>query len=271
MAFDLAPGNILQALHFRRRLRLLAQEFGRPMQFIEIGAGTGWLSEVALSEGCGGVAFEINPEACEANARRNAAAVKEGRYRIVNRPFSSKSVPEGGRSDLVFSCMLLEHLTDDEIREIVFAARSACHQRGVLIAFVPAAMSYWGIEDEVAGHLRRYDLPGILELTHREHLRLRYWTGLTFPLSNLLRTVSNRLVARAESSKLQDSLRQRTVASGFRQVPFKTRFPDWIPRVINEWTLRPFDLLQRAFGRSDRSMVLYCEWDLLPNENSRSK
>lgn len=269
MAFDLAPGNILQALHFRRRLRLLTRELGRSVQFIEIGAGTGWLSEAALSEGCVGVAFEINPEACEANARRNAAAVADGRYRIVNRPFSPKSVPAGDRSDLIFSCMLLEHLTHEEIREIVTAARRTCQPWGVFIAFVPAGMSYWGIEDDIAGHLRRYDLPAIFELTRRENLRLRYWTGLTFPLSNLLRSLSNRLVARAESAKLQDSFHQRTVASGFREVPFKTRFPAWMRWLINEWTLRPFDLLQRAFGRSGRSMVLYCEWNLLPHEDSR--
>lgn len=247
-------------------MRILKRTFGKSLRFIEVGAGTGWLSEVALEEGCEGIAFEINSLACQANARRNAGAVADGRYRIINRPFSIESVPADDSSDLIFSCMMLEHLTHEQIREVVAAARRACQPGGVFGAFVPAGMRYWGIEDDVAGHLRRYDLPAILELSYREGLRLRYWSGLTFPISNLLRSVSNRLVAHSESLKLHDSLHQRTVSSGFREVPFKTRFPAWMRWLINETTLRPFDLLQRAFSRSNRSMVLYCEWDLLPKE-----
>lgn len=269
--YGLAPGNILQALHFRRRLQAFRRKLGRPPKFIEIGAGGGWLSQVALAEGCSGRGYDLNPESCQANARRNSGAIAEGRYRVLNERFSTRCTLRDGPVNLVFSSMVLEHLTRSEIRDMVQASRAVCRTDGVFAAFVPAGMRYWGIEDEIAGHRRRYEIPDIEDLARRENLQLRYWTGLTFPISNLLRLPSNWLVARAESARLGDSMEERTIASGHRDVLFKTRYPVWLRWLLNRWTLWPFDVLQRLFGRSGRSMVLYCEWDLFPTGSQRER
>lgn len=259
---ELAPGNILQLEHFRRRVRAINRKLGRPARFIEIGVGRGWLSASALAEGCSGIGYDPSIACCEASLARNSEAVAAGRFRVLSQAFPGGTDSFENSFDLVVASMVLEHLTEEEIDEIFHAVRRASRPGGVFAAFVPAGMKYWGIEDDVAGHRRRYDIEGLVALGARQGLALRYWSGLTFPLSNVLRRVSDRLVERSEFKKLERPLHERTLTSGDRHVPFKTRFPSWMKGLLNRRALWPFDLLQRLFRRSRRSMVLYCEWEI---------
>ena len=82
---------------------------------------------------------------------------------------------------------------------------------------------------------------------------------LTFPVSNLLLPVSNYLVNRAERSKLNLSLVDRTKQSGRRQVAFKTHFPSLLGVLLNRFTMFPAFLIQKLFSGSERALVLYFE------------
>jgi hypothetical protein len=52
---------------------------------------------------------------------------------------------------------------------------------------------------------------------------------------------------------------EQTLASGIREIPFKTVFPAPFKLVLNRWTMLPFVLLQRLFYRSSLGItVLAC-------------
>lgn len=255
---DQAPGNILQKMHFRRRVRALQNERDGNLRLIEIGTGRGWLSAVCLDEGCTGVGFDLNEEACQANRARNATAIEAGRYTVVNGDFMESSDTDS--ADLLFSCMVIEHLSQQELDDYFGACLERLAGGGRMTVFVPAQMRYWGIEDQVAGHYTRYDTHQLQAVADRHELQLNYSVGLTFPISNVLLPLSNALVSRTERRMLDRNMKERTVASGSRHVPFKTQFPFWLGLLLNEYTMLPFDLLQRCFSWSSRSMVMYAEF-----------
>ena len=90
-------------------------------------------------------------------------------------------------------------------------------------------------------------------------MELEHVAGLTFPLSNLLLPVSNRLVARAERGRLAMTAYERTLHSGNRDVTGKTSFPAGARLLLNERAMFPLHLVQRAFAGSPRALVLYGE------------
>jgi hypothetical protein len=131
---------------------------------------------------------------------------------------------------------------------------------GRLCVLVPGSPSHWGIEDETAGHLRRYTFEMLRALAKKTGLVILDLRGLTYPLSNLVLSLSNLLVRRSESHKLSLSTRERTIASGARSVPFKTTFPGWLHLLVNEVTLYPFHVAQTLARNNPASLVIYGEF-----------
>jgi hypothetical protein len=155
--------------------------------------------------------------------------------------------------------MVLEHWPETQVADFLTRARAHLTPSGRLGVFVPGSPRHWGIEDDTAGHLRRYQPGDFADLATAAGLVIRDLRGLTYPLSNLLLPVSNRLVRRSESHKLALGASEQTIASGARAVPFKTTFPSWFGWIANEVTLYPFHLLQVLARRHPSSLVIYCE------------
>jgi SAM-dependent methyltransferase len=250
----LPPGTLLQQMYFRERLRALPH--GR---FIEVGAGQGIVSKTLLDLGWNGRAYELNAQALAAAAALNRTAVSQGRYELEQRDWLDAPDPEP--VELVASCMVLEHLADADVARYLERCRRALKRGGTGVLFVPGCPDAWGIEDEIAGHLRRYTFQSLRQSIEAPGLRVRHLAGLTYPLSNLLFPLSELLVRRAEHGKLALSPGERTRLSGDRDVPFKTRFPAPLRLVLNEWVLYPLHLLQKMNARNPRSMVIYAEFE----------
>jgi hypothetical protein len=53
--------------------------------------------------------------------------------------------------------------------------------------------------------------------------------------------------------------REKTKASGIRDVPFKTNFPNVLSLLLNRHVLLPLHWLQKAFSSSSNSLALYFE------------
>ena len=128
-----------------------------------------------------------------------------------------------------------------------------------MIGFVPASPRHWGIEDDIAGHYRRYTRERLGELMQKAGWTLNYTAGLTYPLSNFLLPLSNYLVNKAEKKKLELSSMERTKLSGRRSVNFKTRFPSMVGLLLNRTVLFPLHLLQKLLASSSQALVLYFE------------
>lgn len=248
----LPPGTILQLLYLKERLRRRV-----PGRFIEIGPGSGEITRLLLDCGWSGTSFDLGPETIAGLEDRFKKEIAEQRFTPVNADYVNASIAE--KADLIISCMVMEHLEDDA--ESAFMAKSAAclTPDGIMMALVPASPAHWGIEDDIAGHCRRYTREGIGDLVAASHWKLLHLVGLTFPVSNLLLPISNVLVARSEKHKLAYTALQRTEQSGRRTVKYKTFFPSILGIFLNPITLFPLHLIQKLLGKSPRALVLYLE------------
>jgi hypothetical protein len=156
--------------------------------------------------------------------------------------------------------MVLEHWTEEQVEAFLAKASGLLVPGGRLCVLVPGSPSHWGIEDDTAGHLRRYTFEALRALAHKTGLVIVDLRGLTYPLSNLVLSLSNLLVRRSESHKIALSAHERTIASGSRSVAYKTTFPGWLRLFVNEGTLYPFHVAQIFFRDNPASLVIYCEF-----------
>ncbi|MFM9884247.1 MAG: methyltransferase domain-containing protein, partial [Burkholderiales bacterium] len=214
-----------------------------------------------LRMGWSGIGFELDSDSAAAARRRNDAAINERRYSVENRDWlSAEALPTSESADLIISCMVLEHL--DESDESLYLQR--CRERlvpgghGVLL--VPGSPRDWGIEDEIAGHQRRYTRERLVQVLEQHGSRVGHIAGLTFPLSNWLLPLSNHLVSRAERHKMALDPNARTRASGRREVAGKTAFPPIAGVLLNEIAMYPAHLVQKWFRNTSRALVLYVEF-----------
>lgn len=248
----LPPGTILQLMYLRERLGLL-----RAGYFVEVGPGNGEITNLLLRLGWRGRAFEIAGDTADKLRQRFAREIVEGRLVVED---SSYLESRGSRdSDLVISCMVMEHLSEAE--QVAFMEVAERHLRpgGCMIGIVPASPAHWGVEDEIAGHRRRYTRALLQALAAGTHWRIAHLAGLTYPVSNLLLPLSNALVARKERAKLQLSKLERTKQSGMRDVVFKTHFPVVLRFLLNEVVMWPLHGLQKWLSGSRQALVIYFE------------
>jgi hypothetical protein len=155
--------------------------------------------------------------------------------------------------------MVMEHMNDEDERKFMRLASSQLRAGGRMIGLVPASPLHWGIEDDIAGHYRRYSRNSLEALLGTTGWKLCHFAGLTFPISNLLLPLSNILVRRNEASALALSTFERTKRSGHRSVCFKTSFPSIMKLLLNEQVLLPLHWLQKAFSNSGQALVIYFE------------
>lgn len=230
----------------------------KPGRFIEVGPGSGELTNLLLNCGWSGISYDLGDHTIQALQFRFANEIREGRYAAVCGDYLSIP-PTPGAFDLVISCMVMEHLDQDA--ESAFLTRSAVNlnEHGRMIGLVPASPAHWGIEDDIAGHCRRYTRESMTHLLNTAGWQRNHMAGLTFPVSNILLPVSNFLVNRSERAKLSLSALDRTKQSGRRSVSFKTHFPDFLGLMLNKYTMVPFHMLQKHFDHSENALVLYFE------------
>lgn len=251
----LPPGTLLQLMYLRERIRQV-----QPGRFIEIGPGSGEITRLLLDYGWSGCSYDLEAKTIATLSNRFAKEIAEHRFMPINDDYLSPLLPPATEKvDLVISCMVMEHLEDDAQFAFMQMSEKYLKKGGIMIGLVPASPAHWGIEDDIAGHCRRYTRAGIETLAAASDWKLLHIAGLTFPISNLLLPVSNFLVNRSERSKLALSLLDRTKHSGRRRVKFKTYFPSILGILLNEFTLSPVYILQKLFAKSEHALVLYFE------------
>jgi cyclopropane fatty-acyl-phospholipid synthase-like methyltransferase len=249
----LPPGTVLQLMYLRERLQQL-----QPGRFIEVGPGAGEITRLLLELGWSGESFDLDPLTIAALQQRFAAEVTGGRYQAVCQDVLS--LPEGARQvDLVISCMVMEHMDDASEPRFMRKAASLLRPGGRMIGLVPASPGHWGIEDDIAGHCRRYTREALQGLADATGWQVEHLSGLTYPVSNMLLPLSNHLVRRSEDHKLRLSALERTQLSGRRSVKYKTYLPSFLGLLSNRYTLAPLHWLQKACGGVRSALVLYFE------------
>lgn len=260
----LPPGTLLQLMYVQERIRMVA-----PGRFIEIGPGSGEITKLLLDHGWSGCSYDLEAKTIEGLKARFAHEVATNRLMPINDNFFSAAQLAAEKVDLVISCMVMEHLEDAAQATFMQTASARLKPGGLLVGLVPASPAYWGIEDDIAGHCRRYTRESIAQLMASNGWKVQHMVGLTFPVSNILLPVSNFLVNKSERSKLALSPLERTKQSGRRQVKFKTYFPSILGLVLNKFTLFPLHLLQKLCAKSERALVLYFEAQPISGANKK--
>lgn len=251
---EIAPGLILQRMYIKSRLNK------KYRTFCEIGSGNGHISAVLLKKGLEGKGFDLNKSACENNYNTNKEYIDSNRYIIIHGNAFDQTVTE--KFDIIISCMVLEHLSENQVKQYFEFCERSINPGGRIIIIVPASMVYWGIEDEIAGHFKRFEFEDFKKIAEARKLIIKNLTGLTFPLSNILFSFSNKLVQKNEVYKKELTMEEQTILSGNRNVKYKTIFPWYFKFILNEITLFPFYILQRFFRNHSKSMVIYSEFEL---------
>lgn len=252
----LPPGTLLQLLYLEERVKGMP-----PGRFIEIGPGGGEITDRLLKRGWSGTVYDLSEETIAKLRQRFASEMGSGQLAVVLGDFLQVADPSppGESVDLIISCMVMEHLDDGAERKFLEVSATRLKGNGRMIGLVPASPRHWGIEDQIAGHCRRYSKDSLVLLFRAKGWKLGHVAGLTYPVSNLLLPLSNFLVRRQESEKLDLSLLERTKHSGRRQVRFKTHFPSILKWLLNERTMLPLHWIQKLFVKSNNALVLYFE------------
>jgi cyclopropane fatty-acyl-phospholipid synthase-like methyltransferase len=248
----LPPGSILQIMHFLDKIKIL-----RPGFFIEMGPGNGTLSKVLLEHKWMGVGVEEDKNTALGLTIKFKEYLEQGQYKVINKNFFETNFRR--KADLVLSSMVIEHLAPKQELAFFNKSKVLLKKTGLLLCYVPGSPTNWGIEDVIAGHYRRYTMSRI-----RQKLISSGWMplnveGLTYPLSNVLLPVSNYLVNRYESKKIKMSLKKKTLLSGRREVPLKTKFPVCLKIFLNSFALYPFHCLQTIFKTHPKSLTIFFE------------
>jgi SAM-dependent methyltransferase len=236
--------------------------------FVEIGPGRGEITQLLLDHGWSGCSYDLEEKTVERLKVRFSQEIVEQRFRPINNDFiSSQPLVGFEKIDLAISSMVMEHLNDDAQLAFMKKTESILINNGLMIALVPASPTHWGIEDDIAGHCRRYTRHSIEDLLATTGWKSLHIAGLTFPLSNLLLPVSNYLVNRSERKKLALSTMERTKQSGMRLVKYKTYFPSVLQIFLNKYMLFPAHIIQKIFSNAERSLVIYFE--AYPEQNGK--
>ena len=252
----LPPGTLLQLMYLDERLKGIS-----PGRFIEIGPGSGEITNRLLRAGWTGTVYDLSDETVAKLKQRFDSEIISGRLAVVLGDFL-KSPPlcqQEDRVDVIISCMVMEHLDNEAERRFMEHSKTRLKAGGRMIGLVPASPSHWGIEDDIAGHCRRYSKDSLSSLFRATGWSLGYVAGLTYPVSNMLLPLSNFLVRRHEANKLSLTSLERTKDSGRRNVRFKTHFPSILKLLLNEQTMLPLYWVQKLFSNSDRALVIYFE------------
>jgi SAM-dependent methyltransferase len=108
-----------------------------------------------------------------------------------------------GRFDLVMLSEVLEHLDDDE--RALAVLNDLLSANGRLLLTVPADPSQWSVEDELAGHKRRYTKAELTHKLSRAGFRQERMINWGFPFTRALLGVERRLMGSRSANSLSDS------------------------------------------------------------------
>lgn len=248
-----APGTILQFMFIKNRLNKI---FDKSKHFIEVGSGNGYLSNLLLESVFTGVGVDLNQSACVNNIMINRKYIDAEKYQVINDDFNN--IKEGS-FDFLISSMVIEHIDDISLKKFFENAKRIVKENGRLIFIVPSNKMAWGIEDEIAGHIKRYTFQEIDSLANNNDLIVEFKCGLNFPISNWLLSLSNAIVSKNEGYLKEKSDFDKTIYTGNRNVKYKTIFPKYLNVILNEVAMLPFHWLQLLNANNNKSLVMYFE------------
>ena len=207
-------------------------------QFVEMGAGTGHMTRLFLERGFTGACHDLAEDSRDM-LRANLAFAGD-RMSVVD---SLAELPDA-TFDYLLAFEVLEHIEPD--LEVLRGWMRHLKPGGRVLISVPAHQRKFGRSDELVGHVRRYEkiaLRTLLAKAGVEDIRI---VNYGFPITELTRRLSNRLV--------RDDLSYEGLTPEQRSIRSAQAKPKTINRVLSLVSgnvFLPFRIVQRWFYRYD--------------------
>jgi SAM-dependent methyltransferase len=206
--------------------------------FVEMGAGTGHMARLFLARGFTGTCHDLGEDNRQ-RIRQNLASFGP-RAAVVD---DIAELPDDS-FDYLLAFEVLEHIEAD--RDVLATWVRKLRPGGRLLISVPAHQRKYGRSDELVGHVRRYEREQLLDLLRGVGIRPVRLVNYGWPLTELTRRVSNRLV-RDDHSYDGMNPEQRSV----RSAQAKPKVINRLLSLTGSGMFRPFCFVQRWFYRYD--------------------
>lgn len=215
--------------------------------FLEIGCGDGSLTELLCRKGMSGLAIDLSDR---------AVAVTSGKIGDCN------GHVEVARSDLfsvdgskIYNTILiydvLEHIEDDAA--VVCKIKELLRCGGFLLVSVPTRMSEWRWDDELYGHVRRYDEGRLRSLFDEGELKIICQWDITFPFIYILRRMYTAIIRPPTDLGTRA---QRTEASAFHSASGQGLLQDLVAFLPVWKALFTIQNMFRTKGRGCNTLML---------------
>ena len=209
-----------------------------PGRFVEMGAGTGHMTRIFLDRGFSGASHDLGADSRQM-MRANLAYAGD-RIEVVED--LAELTPAS--FDYLLAFEVLEHIEADF--EVFCGWMRYLKPGGRVLVSVPAHMRKYGRSDEIVGHVRRYEKAALRDLLVRAGVQELQIVNYGFPLTELTRLLSNRMI-RDDHSYDGMSPEQRSIRSAQSK-------PKAINRALSLFSDRlflPFCAVQRWFYSFD--------------------
>ncbi|MEO8747879.1 MAG: methyltransferase domain-containing protein [Rhodanobacter sp.] len=206
--------------------------------FVEMGAGTGQMSRLFLERGFTGASHDLGADSRQMIRERLAYA--GARMRVVD---DVAELPVNA-FDYLFAFEVLEHVEHD--LDVLRGWMAHLKPGGRVLISVPAHARKYGRSDLLVGHVRRYEKAGLRTLLADVGVDDIHIVNYGYPLTELTRRVSNRLVRHDHS---YDSLtpEQRSI----RSAQGKPKVINRALALVSDKLVLPFCVAQRWFYDRD--------------------
>lgn len=209
-----------------------------PGRFVEMGAGTGHMTRIFLERGFHGACHDLGDDSRE--LMRQGLADASDRMQVVD----DLQQLEHASFDYLMAFEVLEHI-DDDVGVFKQWLRYLKPGGRVLVS-VPAHQRKFGRSDHLVGHVRRYERSQLSRLLESAGLTDVQMINYGFPITELTRTLSNRIVRDDHS---YDAM--TPVERSIRSAQAKPRKIAQTLSMVSGAVVTPFCLMQRWFYRLD--------------------
>lgn len=209
-----------------------------PGRFVEMGAGTGHMTRIFLDRGFNGASHDLGADSRQMMRENLAYAGK--RIAVVD----DLAALQPASFDYLLAFEVLEHIEAD--LEVLSDWMRYLRPGGRVLISVPAHMGKYGRSDEIVGHVRRYEKAALRELLERSGVEDVRIVNYGFPLTELTRRLSNRII-RDDRSYDGMSPEQRSI----RSAQAKPKSINRALSLVSGRLVTPFCVLQRWFYRWD--------------------